>query len=139
MEAAEFEGLWASMDADGNGELDLKELAAYYGFDMGGFGAHGMSDEQIWEMLKVRAEGGGGRGRGSGLRQTGSAPRRASSELGPPPLPSLDHSPPCRFAPRRSFKMRWLRRGGQTRCRSSPPKRRPRRRQQGARLAGSTA
>uniref|UniRef100_A0A7S3SF58 EF-hand domain-containing protein n=2 Tax=Emiliania huxleyi TaxID=2903 RepID=A0A7S3SF58_EMIHU len=54
MEAAEFEGLWASMDADGNGELDLKELAAYYGFDMGGFGAHGMSDEQIWEMLKLQ-------------------------------------------------------------------------------------
>ena len=53
---AEYDAVWAKIDADGDGNLTVKELATYYGFawDESGDGvATEMSDEQILEALQV--------------------------------------------------------------------------------------
>ena len=54
----EYEAIWKRIDADGDGNLTVKELASFYGFawddSEGGTGtAAEMTDEQILEALQV--------------------------------------------------------------------------------------
>ena len=56
---ADFEEVWAEIDADGDGNLSLQELARYYGFNLSPHAARrgslGMTDEQILEALQLSA------------------------------------------------------------------------------------
>lgn len=52
----EFDALWAKIDQDSSGTLELKELAKYYGYDLDKLkDDQEMSDEQILEALQMQA------------------------------------------------------------------------------------
>ena len=51
----DFDAHWKVIDADGDGNLTMNELASHYGFNLDTNTANEMSDEQILEMLNVRA------------------------------------------------------------------------------------
>ena len=51
----DFEAQWNKMDADGDGNLTVIELAKHYGFNLEGESSAGMTDEQILEALQMQA------------------------------------------------------------------------------------
>ena len=52
---AEYEAEWAKIDADGDGNLTVTELASFYGFDYETGGTNEMTDEQILQALAMQA------------------------------------------------------------------------------------
>ena len=50
-----YEDTWKKMDADGDGNLTVKELAKYFGFDFDSNNTMEMTDEQILEALQMQA------------------------------------------------------------------------------------
>ena len=51
----EFNAIWMKMDADGDGNLTVQELAKFYGFDLEGSSSTEMTDEQILQALQLQA------------------------------------------------------------------------------------
>ena len=51
--AEELEQLWKSIDADGDGNLTVDELAKHFGFDAKSENSNEMSDEQILAALQL--------------------------------------------------------------------------------------
>tara|TARA_B110000046_G_C12910379_1_gene362569 strand:- start:561 stop:866 length:306 start_codon:yes stop_codon:yes gene_type:complete len=49
----EYETLWKKIDADGDGNLTVAELAKFYGFNVETGAAAEMDDEDILKMLQV--------------------------------------------------------------------------------------
>jgi len=51
----DYDKVWKKMDADGDGNLTVSELASYYGFDFDS-DKNEMDDDQILEALKIQAQ-----------------------------------------------------------------------------------
>ena len=51
----QYDEVWKKMDADGDGNLTVSELASFYGFDFDR-DKNDMSDEQILEALQIKAQ-----------------------------------------------------------------------------------